>query len=68
MPITSVSAIIRFSAGANRSFTLQYRDNLNTGSWLDFTNIAPATINRTIECSDPLPVGITNRFYRVRVP
>lgn len=62
------TATIRFFAGANRSFTLQSRDNLNTGAWQDFTNIAPATINRTIECFDPLPAGITNRFYRVRVP
>jgi hypothetical protein len=62
------TAVVSFPAGANRAFTLQYRDNLNTGPWLDFTNIAPASTHRIFVGSDPLPAGITNRFYRVRVP
>lgn len=62
------TAVIQFLAGANRAFTLQYRDDLRTGNWQDFTNLAPAEIARTIVCTDVLPAGLTNRFYRVRVP
>lgn len=62
------TAVIQFLAGANRAFTLQYRDDLRTGNWQDFTNLAPAEIARTIVCTDALPAGLTNRFYRVRVP
>jgi hypothetical protein len=62
------TAVIKFFAGSNHAFTLQYRDNLSSGPWLDFTNIAPAISNRTIACSDPLPSGVTNRFYRVSAP
>ena len=59
------TAIIQFTAGSNRAFTLQYRDHPGLGTWLELTNIAPVNSNRTIVCSDPFPVGVSNRFYRV---
>lgn len=62
------TAILRFLAGSNRAYTLQYRDSLNTGPWLDFTNLPPAATNQTVICTDPLPAGLTNRFYRVSAP
>ena len=62
------TATVGFVAGSNRAYTLQYRDNLTIGSWLDFTNLPPSATNRTVVCSDPLPAGITNRFYRVSAP
>ena len=62
------TAILRFLAGSNRAYTLQYRDSLITGSWLDFTNLPPAATNQTVICTDPLPAGLTNRFYRVSAP
>ena len=62
------TAFIQFTASANHAFTLQCRDHSSFGTWLDLTNIAPATTIRTIVYSDPLPAGVTNRFYRVSVP
>jgi hypothetical protein len=59
------TARLSFSAGANHGYTLQYRDNLNTGGWMDLTNLPPLTAARTILLTDPLPPGLTNRFYRV---
>jgi hypothetical protein len=59
---------VSFLAGSNHAYTLQYRQDLSSGAWLDFTNIASATSNRTVTCVDPLPAGVTNRLYRVRAP
>ncbi len=62
------TAVIRFVAGPNRTYTLQYRDQLSASPWLDSTNLPPAASERIILHSDPLPGGITNRFYRVSAP
>jgi hypothetical protein len=62
------TAILRFLAGSNHAYTIQYRDALGNSPWLDFTNLPPASTNRTIVCKDPLPAGMTNRFYRVSAP
>ena len=62
------TAVIRFVAGPNRTYTVQYRDQLSNGPWLDSTNLPPAITERVILHSDALPVGITNRFYRVSAP
>jgi len=62
------TAILRFLAVSNRAYTLQYRDSLAAGSWLDFTNLPPAMTNRTVICTDSFPFGTTNRYYRVSAP
>jgi hypothetical protein len=62
------TAVIRFVAGPNRTYTVQYRDQLTNGAWLDSTNLPPATSERIILHSDPLPADTTNRFYRVSAP
>lgn len=62
------TAVIRFVAGPNRTYTVQYRDQLPNGAWLDSTNLPPTTAERIILHSDPLPAGVTNRFYRVGAP
>ncbi len=62
------TAELQFSAATNRALTLQYCDRLPTDTWQDLTNIAPATVERIIIYTDVLPPGLTNRYYRVRVP
>jgi hypothetical protein len=58
------TAHLSFSAGTNRSYTLQYLHDLATGSWLDLTNYLPAPTNRTLNYAEGL-AGASNRFYRV---
>jgi hypothetical protein len=62
------AAIIRFVAGPDRTYTVQYRDQVSNGPWLDSTNLPPAITERVILHSDPLPAGVSNRFYRVTAP
>jgi hypothetical protein len=59
---------LRFLAGTNRSFTLQYRHDLVSGEWLDWTNYSPAPTNREILLPAPRSDGPSNRFYRLRSP
>jgi hypothetical protein len=58
------TAHLNFSAGTNRSYTLQYLHDLATGLWLDLTNYLPAPTNRTLNYAEGL-AGASNRFYRV---
>jgi len=62
------TTFIRFVAGPNRAYTIQYRDQLPNGAWLDSTNLPPAASERIILHSDPLPAVVSNRFYRVSAP
>jgi hypothetical protein len=59
------TARLSFSIGSNHTCTLQSRDSLDRGGWIDLTNYAPPPTNRTMLYLDPLPPGWTNRFYRV---
>jgi hypothetical protein len=63
------AANIRFLAASNHGYTLQYRDRLTTGAWLDLTNIGVAPLNRDVIYTDAISSGAsTQRFYRVTAP
>jgi hypothetical protein len=61
------TARLSFSAAANHSYALQWRDRAETGAWADLTNYPPAAIAGTMLYFDALPAGQTNRYYRVQV-
>jgi hypothetical protein len=61
-------AHLAFAAGAGRGYTLQFRDALDQGAWLDLTNFPVLTTDAVQQWTDALPAGVTNRFYRVRLP
>ena len=58
--------VLRFGAAANRAYTVEYRNNLNAGSWTLMQNVA-AGAARIVQMTNS-PAGTTNRFYRVRTP
>jgi hypothetical protein len=60
------AAILKFVAGSNHGYTLQYRDNLTAGAWLDLTNLSAAATNRIIIYPDS--AGSAARYYRVSAP
>jgi hypothetical protein len=68
----SAGAVIRFHGLASRSYTLLYRDALNTPPWRPLTNIM-ATVStgedaRLIEVVDPGAAGVSERYYRLLTP
>ena len=59
--------VIRFPGVAGRSYTLQYRDLLQSGSWQKLQDLpAPAT-NGAMEAQDT-SAGGASRFYRIVTP
>jgi hypothetical protein len=53
-----------FPAQAGKSYTVEYRDSLESGSWLTLTNLSNQTIATNIVIVDSIN-GATRRCYRV---
>lgn len=60
--------VFRFTAFSGRSYSIQFRDSLVTGSWQTLTNIASDTVTRPITISDPSSNEGQSRFYRLVTP
>ena len=55
-----------FSAVSNRTYTVEYRDDIGAAGWSRLADVAAATTNRTVVLVDA--VGEGTRFYRLRTP
>jgi hypothetical protein len=58
---------LRFSAVANQSYTIQYRDDLAAGGWRNLTNVLAGATTHVAEVPDPAG-GARERFYRLVTP
>jgi hypothetical protein len=66
--LTPTNVALSFRAKAWRSYTLQFRDQLEAGAWQDWTNFPAASSNRWDGLTNSLPAPFTNRFFRLRLP
>jgi hypothetical protein len=70
LKVTQVSisspAQITFEAVSNKTYTIQYTDDLNLAAWLNLTNVVARTNTRPETVFDSRPS--TNRFYRIATP
>ena len=66
--VSSTQATLRLTAAANKSYTLQYRNLLGSGSWQNLVNLPAEGAVHTVTHLDPLPPGLGSRFYRVVSP
>jgi hypothetical protein len=62
----SSPAQITFQAVSNKTYTIQYTDDLNLSAWLPLANVVARTTTRTETVFDPAPA--TNRLYRIATP
>lgn len=53
-----------WSAANGSSYQVQYKANLNSGSWINLGSSITAT-NSVMSASDPIPPGASSRFYRI---
>jgi hypothetical protein len=60
------TATISFGAQSNKTYTVEYRDALNTGAWTKLADVLARANNRVETIADP--TANTNRFYRVVTP
>jgi hypothetical protein len=59
-------ARVQVAALSNRTYTVQFTDNLHSGVWTRLANLVARPGNRVETVSDP--AWTTNRFYRLVVP
>lgn len=57
---------ISFLAAANRTYTVEYKDGLNTVLWTRLGDVVPRNVDWTATLTDPAPG--TNRYYRLATP
>jgi len=57
---------IQFMAIANRTYSVQFNDHLDTGPWKRLSDIVARTNNRLESIIDPSPTA--GRFYRITTP
>jgi hypothetical protein len=67
LQITRTSnVLLQFTAAPNKSYTLEYRDNLEAGAWIRLSDIAASPTGGTVQVTDAPGGG--RRFYRLRTP
>lgn len=66
--VNATTATLRFTAMANKSYTIQYRDSVGSGAWQNLVPIPSQGTTHTVTYPDSLPPGLTSRFYRLVTP
>lgn len=64
--LTNGSFRFEFTAEAGKTYTVESRGGLTSGSWTTFTNLAAQPVNTNLLILAPL--SVSNGFYRVRTP
>lgn len=60
------AASVQFAGISNRTYSVQYTDNLNNAGWSNLAEVPSRGTNFTLQLPDP--TWTTNRFYRVVTP
>ena len=63
----STTVTLQFRAAADRSYTVQYRDEVHAGPWTKLRDVAEPSA-RVIVIDDALPPGVPQRYYRLVAP
>jgi len=58
---------VQFTAQANKSYTVQYKNSLNEAAWQKLTDVPPAAAVHLVDIIDSTS-GALQRFYRVVIP
>lgn len=61
------TVLLSFNAASNKTYSVQYRDALNLGSWLKLMDVESRPTNRFMEVSDASP-NAASRFYQLITP
>lgn len=59
---------VTFQGVIGRSYTVRYKDDLASPTWLVLEHFAPQTASGTLTALDTPPAGTENRFYQVVTP
>jgi len=59
---------MKFTAVAEKSYALLYRETLGVGDWQSLTNVAAQPITQEITVVDPSAGVVGQRFYQLVTP
>jgi hypothetical protein len=59
---------IQFHAGANRTYTVEFTDDLGSGFWQTIEDVDAATTDREMEVGDRFDAASGHRYYRLVTP
>ncbi len=62
------AVLVRFTARAGRSYTVEWSDTLLAGSWQKLADVAPQAAAVEVEVPDLAAAGAPRRFYRILTP
>ena len=65
-PAAGGGVVINFTAKANKSYTIQYKDALSAAAWLKLVDVTAQASERVVEQTDN--PGLAQRFYRIITP
>jgi hypothetical protein len=54
-----------FHGESGKSYLVQFRDSLGSGSWIDLKEISPLPEPGMVEVTDLLPPSSPSRYYRI---
>jgi hypothetical protein len=66
--VTAATVTLRFKAAADRSYTVQYRDEVDTGPWMKLRDVSADPSARVMVIEDLPSAGVSQRFYRLVAP
>jgi hypothetical protein len=61
------SAVLRFMAVSNKTYSVQFRNSLSIGTWGALQHVSAASTNRVLEVIDQSP-DAASRFYQLVTP
>ena len=65
---TGGSTTLQFIAVAGKTYSVLYRDDLSSGTWLKLTNVSAQGSTGAMTIGDPTSGSVTTRFYRLVTP
>ncbi|MBI2927241.1 MAG: lamin tail domain-containing protein, partial [Verrucomicrobia bacterium] len=66
--VAGAKAVLRFTAAANKSYTVLFRDALDAGDWQRLGDVEAQAAPRMAEVPDTKPNLTGHRFYQLRTP
>jgi hypothetical protein len=62
------TCVLGFRAVAGKTYTVQFRNAVESGSWVNLTNVPAPTVNGPVQVSDTNVSASATRFYQVVTP
>lgn len=65
-PVAGGGVVIKFTAKANKTYTIQYKNTLTAATWLKLVDVTAQVSDRVVQQTDN--PGLAQRFYRAITP